>query len=185
MLSKFSLVDGGALFAQGRCQLSPVAGHPVSVPSIVPPPPWRFDRRVPATWWRSVDSRLSRSDADRTGTSTSHSPGAPLTHPAIGSRGEGMEVVPVGARREPPRRPGADLCWREHDMTANTKLIHAIADALIAEYDEEATEWLEDGGRANIERIVAEWRAAIEEGRWVERLEDVLVRVRAVSSFGL
>ena len=60
-------------------------------------------------------------------------------------------------------------------MTANTKLIHAIADALIGEYDEEATEWLEDGGRANIERIVAEWRAAIEEGRWVERLEDVLV----------
>ena len=60
-------------------------------------------------------------------------------------------------------------------MTANTKLIHAIADALIGEYDEEATEWLEDGGRANIERIVAEWRAAIEQGRWVERLEDVLV----------
>ena len=60
-------------------------------------------------------------------------------------------------------------------MTANTKLIHAIADALIGEYDEEATEWLEDGGRANIERIVAEWRAAIAEGRWVERLEDVLV----------
>ena len=60
-------------------------------------------------------------------------------------------------------------------MTENTKLTHAIADALIGEYDEEATEWLEDGGRANIERIVAEWRAAIEEGRWVERLEDVLV----------
>ena len=60
-------------------------------------------------------------------------------------------------------------------MTANTKLIHAIADALIGEYDEEATEWLEDGGRANFERIVAEWRAAIEQGRWVERLEDVLV----------
>ena len=60
-------------------------------------------------------------------------------------------------------------------MTANTKLIQVIADALIGEYDEEATEWLEDGGRANIERIVAEWRAAIEEGRWVERLEDVLV----------
>ena len=31
-------------------------------------------------------------------------------------------------------------------MTANTRLIHAIADALIGEYDEEATEWLEDGG---------------------------------------
>ena len=60
-------------------------------------------------------------------------------------------------------------------MTANTKLIQVIADALIGEYEEEATEWLEDGGRANIERIVAEWRAAIEQGRWVERLEDVLV----------
>ena len=60
-------------------------------------------------------------------------------------------------------------------MTANTKLIQVIADALIGEYDEEATEWLEDGGRANIERIVAEWRAAIEEGRCVERLEDLLV----------
>ena len=60
-------------------------------------------------------------------------------------------------------------------MTANTKLIQVIVDALIGEYEEEATEWLEDGGRTNIERIVAEWRAAIEEGRWVERLEDVLV----------
>ena len=60
-------------------------------------------------------------------------------------------------------------------MTANTKLIQAIADALIGEYDEEATEWLEDGGRANIERIVAERRTAIEQGRLVERLEDVLV----------
>ena len=29
-------------------------------------------------------------------------------------------------------------------MTANTKLIHSIADALISEYDEEATERLED-----------------------------------------
>ena len=50
-------------------------------------------------------------------------------------------------------------------MTANTKLIHAIADALIAEHGEEATQWLEDGGRANVERIVAEWHAAITEGR--------------------
>ena len=60
-------------------------------------------------------------------------------------------------------------------MTANTTLIHAIAHALIDEYGEEATEWLEHGGRANVERIVAEWRTAIEEGRWIERLEDVLV----------
>ena len=60
-------------------------------------------------------------------------------------------------------------------MTANTKLIHAIADALIDEYGEEATGWLEDGGRANVERILGEWRTAIEEGRWIERVEDVLV----------
>ena len=60
-------------------------------------------------------------------------------------------------------------------MTANTTLIHAIAHALIGEYGEEATGWLEDGGRANVERIVAEWRTAIEEGRWIERIEDVLV----------
>ena len=60
-------------------------------------------------------------------------------------------------------------------MTANTNLIHAITDALIGEYGEEATEWLEDGGRANVERILGEWHTAIEEGRWIERLEDVLV----------
>ena len=48
-------------------------------------------------------------------------------------------------------------------MMASTKLIHAIANALIAEYGEEATDWLEDGGRANVERILAEWSAAIEE----------------------
>ena len=60
-------------------------------------------------------------------------------------------------------------------MTANTTLIHAIAQALIGEYGDEATGWLEDGGRANVERIAAEWRTAIEEGRWIERTEDVLV----------
>ena len=60
-------------------------------------------------------------------------------------------------------------------MTANTKLIHAIADALIDEYGEEATGWLEDGGRANVERILGEWRTAIEEGRGIEGVEDVLV----------
>jgi len=60
-------------------------------------------------------------------------------------------------------------------MTANTKLIQAIADVLIGEYGEDATEWLEGGGRANVERVLAEWSAAIEEGRWIERIEDVLV----------
>ena len=60
-------------------------------------------------------------------------------------------------------------------MTANTTLIQAIAQALIGEYGDEANAWLEDGGGANVERIVAEWRTAIEEGRWIERTEDVLV----------
>ena len=60
-------------------------------------------------------------------------------------------------------------------MTANTKLIDAISGALIAEHGEDATEWLGGGGRANVERIVAEWRAAIDEGGWIERIEDVLV----------
>ena len=60
-------------------------------------------------------------------------------------------------------------------MTTNAKLTHVIADALIGAYGEEAAEWLEDGGRANVERILAEWRTAIEEGGWIERIEDVLV----------
>ena len=60
-------------------------------------------------------------------------------------------------------------------MTTSTRLIDAIAGALVAEHGEEATEWLDGGGRANVARIVAKWRAAIEEGRWIERLEDVLV----------
>ena len=64
-------------------------------------------------------------------------------------------------------------------MTTNTKLTCAIADALVGAYGRDATEWLESGGRANVERIVAEWCAAIEEGGWIERLGDVLV-LRAV-----
>ena len=68
--------------------------------------------------------------------------------------------VPAGARRKTPRQPGAVLSRLEHDMTASTKLVRAIANALIAEYGEEATDWLEDGGCANVERILAEWRAA-------------------------
>ena len=78
--------------------------------------------------------------------------------PAIGSRAERTEGAPVEDRRETPRRRGAVLFCREHDMTASTKLIHAIANALIAEYGEEAIDWREDGGRANVERILAEWR---------------------------
>ena len=45
-------------------------------------------------------------------------------------------------------------------MTANTKLIGAIADALVAEHGEEAAEWLEGGGRAHVARIVSHPRTA-------------------------
>ena len=60
-------------------------------------------------------------------------------------------------------------------MNANTHLIHAIADALIEAHGEDATEWLECGGRAAVERGVAGWRAAIAEGAWIDRPEDLLV----------
>ena len=60
-------------------------------------------------------------------------------------------------------------------MTANIHLIDAIADALIEAHGEDATEWLECGGRAEVERGVAGWRAAIAEGAWIDRPEDILV----------
>ena len=60
-------------------------------------------------------------------------------------------------------------------MNANTHLVHAIADALIEAHGEDATEWLECGGRAVVERGVAGWRAAIAEGAWIDRAEDILV----------
>ena len=60
-------------------------------------------------------------------------------------------------------------------MAANTEFIGVIADALVSDQGEEATEWLEGGGRTRVPRIVAEWRATIEEGRWIERLEVLLV----------
>ena len=60
-------------------------------------------------------------------------------------------------------------------MARNTHLIHAIADALIETHGQDATEWLECGGRAAIERGVAGWRAAISEAAWIDRPEDVLV----------
>ena len=64
---------------------------------------------------------------------------------------------------------------REHDMNANTHLIHAIADALIEAHGEDAIDWLEGGGRAEVERGVAGWRAAIAEGAWIHRPADLLV----------
>ena len=64
---------------------------------------------------------------------------------------------------------------RERDMTANTNLIHAIADALIEAHGQDATEWLECGGRAAVERGLAGWRAAITNRAWVDRPEDILV----------
>ena len=60
-------------------------------------------------------------------------------------------------------------------MARNTHLIHAIADALIEAHGQDATEWLECGGRAAIERGVAGWRAAISKAAWIDRSEDVLV----------
>ena len=84
-----------------------------------------------------------------------------------------------------PRRPlepeGAagthrsDLFTREHDMNANTHLVHAIADALIEAHGEDAIDWLEGEGRAAVERGVAGWRAAIAEGAWIDRPADILV----------
>ena len=60
-------------------------------------------------------------------------------------------------------------------MTTGATLLYAVADALIEEYGRDATEWIEGGGRADIERRAAEWREAIEAGRWIERPEDILV----------
>ena len=60
-------------------------------------------------------------------------------------------------------------------MTMNTHHIHAIADALIKAHGQDATEWLECGGRAVVERGVAGWRAAIAEGAWLHEPEDLLV----------
>ena len=60
-------------------------------------------------------------------------------------------------------------------MSANTHLIHAIADALIEVHGSDATEWLECGGRAAVARGVAGWRAAIVEGAWLHEPEDILV----------
>ena len=60
-------------------------------------------------------------------------------------------------------------------MTANTNLVHATTDALIEAHGQDATEWLECGSRAAIERSVAASRAAIEEGRCIDRPDDILV----------
>ena len=60
-------------------------------------------------------------------------------------------------------------------MNANTHLIHAIADALIEAHGEDAIDWLEGGGRAEVDRGVAGWRAAIAECAWIDRPADLLV----------
>ena len=60
-------------------------------------------------------------------------------------------------------------------MNANTHFIHAIADALIEAHGEDAIDWIEGGGRAEVERGVAGWRAAIAEGAWIDRPADLLV----------
>ena len=63
----------------------------------------------------------------------------------------------------------------ERNMTTNANLIHAITDALIEAYGQDATEWLECGGRAAVERDLARWRAAIANGAWIDWPEDILV----------
>ena len=60
-------------------------------------------------------------------------------------------------------------------MTTDDSLIHAIADALIEAHGQDATEWLECGGRTAIEHRVAGWCAAIAEDAWIGRPEDILV----------
>ena len=47
--------------------------------------------------------------------------------------------------------------------------------ALIEAHGQDATEWLECGGRAAVERGLAGWRDAIAHGAWVDRPEDILV----------
>ena len=59
-------------------------------------------------------------------------------------------------------------------MTTNTNLIHAIADALIKAHGQDRTEWFECGGRTKVERGVAGRRAAIGDGVWTDRPEDIL-----------
>jgi len=60
-------------------------------------------------------------------------------------------------------------------MKMNTHLIHAIADALIEAHGQDATEWLECGGRTVVEHGVTGWGAAIAEGAWLHQPEDILV----------
>ena len=69
----------------------------------------------------------------------------------------------------------SDLSTWEHDMTTNTHLIHAITDALFDAHGQDGTVWLECGGLAEVERGVAGWRAAIGDGAWTDRPEDILV----------
>ena len=60
-------------------------------------------------------------------------------------------------------------------MTTNANLIHAITDALIEAHGQDATEWLDCGGRTAVEHDFARWRAAIADGAWIDRPEDILV----------
>ena len=93
--------------------------------------------------------------------------------PAESRRADGGRFGGGSERAAGPRRSG--IFTRGHAMTANIHLIHAIADALIEAHGEDATEWLECGGRAEVERGLAGWRAAIAEGAWIDRPADILV----------
>ena len=101
--------------------------------------------------------------------------GRTLAPPASGAEESGRKAR-AGAGPEESGRDAPERCFtREHDMNANTHLIHAIADALIEAHGEDAIDWLEGGGRAEVERGVVGWRAAIAEGAWIDRPADLLV----------
>ena len=95
--------------------------------------------------------------------------GHPESRRAVGVRsGSGSERAAETTRSVPSSR--------EYDMTANTKLIGAIAGALVAGRGEAATEWL-DGRRAGERRAHRRRLGAPQSRRaaGIERLEDVLV----------
>ena len=64
---------------------------------------------------------------------------------------------------------------RKHNITANTHLIYALDGTLIEAHSRNGLEWFQCGDRAEVERGVAGWRAAVENGAWIDRPEDTLV----------
>ena len=94
--------------------------------------------------------------------------GHPESRPAAGGR---FERALSGVHRGDCQH--AFIRWRS--MSTNANFIHAMADVLIVTHGQNATEWLECGGRAAMDHGVAGWRAEIVEEAWLHRSEDVLV----------